>query len=172
MPGSYFSLRQTSRVSASHSTAELVADTLKASASRQPLSTPLRGKIQCSGKAPTSEPDWHFTRWRMRSQIENERRHPNVSGLPVNCGRVKLGHDITSRAEYFLDRVYCRERHGSSCGFRFRSTRAKGGCRGRRIIAGNRSRPGGPGADFGVYSRLEHRCRHLAGTDRSFCLNL
>src|SRR2546429_9574341 len=77
--------------------------------------------------------------------------------LPVTCTRDKLGGEVVSSTNCPSDRGNYRKRRCCSCGFRFRVTRAKGGCRRRRIAARNRSWPTRAGADFGFCSWLEHR---------------
>src|SRR2546427_4841781 len=84
--------------------------------------------------------------------------------LPVTCTRDKLGGEVVSSTNRPSDRRDYRKRR-RSCGFRFRVTRAKAGCRRRRIAARNRSWPTRTGADFGFCSSLEHRRRYLATTD-------
>src|SRR5258707_11490452 len=83
--------------------------------------------------------------------------------LPVTCTRDNLADEVVSNR--CSDRGDYGKRRWRSCGFSFQVTRAKGGCRRRRIAAGGRSRPGGPGANFGLCSRLERGCRYLATTD-------
>ena len=84
--------------------------------------------------------------------------------LPVTCTRDKLGGEVVSSTNCPSDRRDYRKRRRSR-GFRARSTRAKSGCRRRRIAARNRSWPTRAGADFGFCSWLEHRRRYLATTD-------
>src|SRR5437870_4578985 len=81
--------------------------------------------------------------------------------LPVTCTRDKLGGEVVSSTNCPSDRRDYRKRRRSR-GFRARSTRAKSGCRRRRIAARNRSWPTRAGADFGFCSWLEHRRRYLA----------
>src|SRR6266446_3999334 len=83
--------------------------------------------------------------------------------LPVTCTRDNLaGERVSNRRS---DRGDYGKRSCCSRGFSFQVTRANGGGRRRRIAAGDRSRPGDPGANFGLCSRLEHGRRYLATTD-------